>query len=148
MNQSVIRRFAFGDASVKLPDDFKRIEVALVERAGKFLERYGTTFYALAAYVDVKQQTREVVAERSTPLHPEAIASAVREAFVRIPRFRVPAAGLILDLPREQKVRIQLEAVSGVCYQLTRSYSFDGDGRVVCQETSTATCASRLYPGN
>ena len=136
------------DGPAGLPEDLKRIEAQLVERAGKLLDRYGTTFYSLAVYVDAKQQIREVVAERSAPLEPEAIALALREGLIRIPRSHVLSAGLILDLPSEEMVRIQLESVAGVCHQLTRSYSFGRDGRVAFGEASKATCESRLFPGS
>jgi hypothetical protein len=137
-----------GDASLQVPDDLGRIEAGLIGRAGRLLERYGTTFYALAAYVDATGKTHEVVATRSAPLQPEAIGSALREALAEIPRSRVLAAGLMVDLPEEQKVRIQLETVSGDCYQLARPYSFEKDGQVVFHKASTERCASRLYPDN
>ncbi len=132
-----------GHADDALPAQAAPLGEALLERATRLLERYGTTFYALGAYIDTAGRLREIVPRDTAPLDPERIAWSLRDALRDPDHPEWVASAIATDRPERGATRIVYEMRDGRCHEVLRRYRFSDDGTVrFAKDASPRPCAS------
>lgn len=124
----------------------RAIEQHLFTHATNLRDRFGITFYALAAYLDKHGKLRSVSPSESPEFQPEAVASKLRETLTAVPGEMRAVTGILVDYPENHESVLRLESASRKCLEVRRAYSFGSGGEIEFAAPTVQSCTSELYP--